>query len=65
LRCIVAGINAVLRADGLIAGLDALFLAVKAEAETHEVDHDRREQNCTKKPQRTDRATSGLISFWR
>ena len=27
---------------------DALFLAVKAEAETHEVDHDCGEQNCAK-----------------
>jgi hypothetical protein len=37
----------------LIAAIDALFLAVKAEAETQEVDHDCREQNCTKEPQRT------------
>jgi hypothetical protein len=48
----------------LIAGLDALFLAVKAEAETQEVDRDCREQNCTKEPQRTVRTTSRLISFW-
>jgi ABC-type cobalamin transport system ATPase subunit len=39
----------------LIAAIDALFLAVKAEAETQEVDHDCRKLNCTKEPQRTIR----------
>jgi hypothetical protein len=54
----------ILRQLSTVAGLDALFLAVKAEAETQEVDHDCREQNCTKESQRTVRTTSGLISFW-